>query len=64
MLNEGAVSLCPDVVALLCANIYLLAGDYESTLRITNSASSLECSALAGTWLHIPVISVEAIIKK
>lgn len=47
VLNEGAVSLCPDVVALLCANIYLLAGDYESTLRITNSASSLECSALA-----------------
>ena len=47
MLNEGESSLCPEVVALLCANIYLLAGDFESVLRVTNSASSLECSALA-----------------
>lgn len=47
VLNEGAASLCPDIVALLCANVYLLAGDYDSTLRVTNSASSLECHALA-----------------
>jgi len=47
VLNEGAASLCPNVVALLCANVYLLAGDFESTLRVTNSASSLECHALA-----------------
>ncbi|KAL5269309.1 hypothetical protein ACHWQZ_G002952 [Mnemiopsis leidyi] len=47
VLNEGAASLCPDIVALLCANVYLQAGDYESTLRVTNSASSLECHALA-----------------
>jgi len=47
VLNEGAASLCPNIVALLCANVYLLAGDFESTLRVTNSASSLECHALA-----------------
>lgn len=47
VLNDGAASVCPNIVALLCANIYLLAGDYESTLRVCNSASSLECSALA-----------------
>jgi len=47
VLNEGAASLCPDIVALLCANVYLRAGDFESTLRVTNSASSLECHALA-----------------
>ena len=47
MLNEGAASLCPDLVALLCANVYLRAGDCESALRVTNSASSLECHALA-----------------
>jgi len=47
VLNECEVSICPEVVALLCANIYLLAGDHESSLRVTNSANSLECAALA-----------------
>lgn len=47
VLNDGAASICPDLVALLCANVYLLAGDADSALRVTNSASSLECCALA-----------------
>eukprot|EP00116_Pleurobrachia_bachei_P000504 sb/3460766/ len=47
VLNEGAVSVCPDLVALLCANIYLSAGDYDNALRVANSCGSLECSALA-----------------
>lgn len=59
VLNEGEASLCPELVALLCANVYLRAGDFESTLRVTNSASSLECSALAvQTLLHMNRVDI------
>jgi len=51
VLEAGGASLSPDTVALLCANIFMLDGDNENALRITHSASSIDCMALTAQIL-------------